>query len=73
MAKSKLHRYAETWTAAEDDECGEDKLRLIRYLLENGASSVSPRSIKSILKAGIFTKQYGLGLIRFGGRFSYAA
>lgn len=58
MAKSRLVRFAESWRPDPDDAYGEDKRRLIRYLLENRITASNPRPIQSILDLGILTRQY---------------
>lgn len=58
MAKSRMVRFAETWTPDPDDPLGEDKRRLVTYLLENQVTVENPRSIESILDQGLFSKAY---------------
>jgi hypothetical protein len=58
MAKSRIVRFAESWRPATNDAFGEDKRRLIEYLLENGISASNPKPIQSILRLGILTRQY---------------
>ena len=58
MAKLRIVRFAETWTPDPDDPLGEDKHRLVAYLLENQVTVENPRSIQSILDAGLFSKSY---------------
>jgi hypothetical protein len=58
MAKSRIVRFAESWRPAPTDAFGEDKRRLIEYLLENGISAGNPKPIQSILNTGILTRQY---------------
>ena len=63
MAKPQMVRFAETWTPDPDDPLGEDKRRLVAYLLdlENQVTVENPRSIESILDAGPFSKAYTRG------------
>ncbi|MGH9158436.1 MAG: hypothetical protein ACRD2X_00400 [Vicinamibacteraceae bacterium] len=49
MAKSRIVRLAERWTPDSDDPFGEDKRRLIRFLLENSITAMNPRPIGWIL------------------------
>lgn len=58
MAKRRIVRLAESWTPAPDDPFGEDKRRFIRYLLDNAISAENPRPILSILRLGLFTREY---------------
>jgi hypothetical protein len=58
MAKSRIVRFAESWRPATNDAFGEDKRRLIEYLLENGIRASNPKPIQSILRLGILTRQY---------------
>jgi hypothetical protein len=43
MAKPRILRLAERWTPDPNDPLGEDKRRLIRFLLENGITAMNPR------------------------------
>ena len=58
MSKSRIVRLAESWAPDPDDPLGEDKRRLIRYLLENEITSDRPRPIDSILKRVKFARKY---------------
>jgi hypothetical protein len=58
MPKPRIIRFAENWTPDPSDRFGEDKRRLIRYLLENGITVVNPRPIQSILSLGLFERSY---------------
>jgi hypothetical protein len=58
MPKPKLIRLAESWTPDPDDEYGEDKHRLIRYLLANGHSVANPITLKEALMKIRFTHHY---------------
>ena len=42
MPKPRLVRLAESWAPDPDDKYGEDKRRLIRFLLENDKSAFNP-------------------------------
>ena len=58
MAKPRIIRLAESWRPDPHDPFGEDKHRLIRYLLDNGITATNPRPIQSILDLGLFTRVY---------------
>lgn len=58
MPKPRVIRLAESWSPAPGDPYGEDKRRLIKYLLENDIGSKKPLPISSILALGIFVSHY---------------
>lgn len=58
MAKRRIVRFAESWTPDPDDPFGEDKRRLIRYLLDNEITVTNPRPIQSILDLDLFERTY---------------
>jgi hypothetical protein len=58
MPKPRIVRFAESWVPDPKDPFGEDKRRLIRYLLDNGITVVNPRSIQSILGLSLFERSY---------------
>ena len=58
MAKRRIVRFAESWTPDPDDPFGEDKRRLIRYLLDNEITATNPRPIHSILDLDLFERTY---------------
>src|SRR5688500_7584911 len=64
MAKSRLLRLAKMWTPDSDDPFGEDKRRLIRYLLEHNVSSQAPITIPRIQEQVQFTKNYSRNVIQ---------
>lgn len=58
MAKSRIVHLADSWTPEPGDISGEDKLKFIRYLLENNVTAANPRPINRILKDLGLTKVY---------------
>jgi hypothetical protein len=58
MPKPRIVRFAESWTPDPNDPFGEDKRRLIRYLLDNAITVMNPRPIQSILDLGLFERSY---------------
>jgi hypothetical protein len=58
MAKLKLVALAEKWTPDPDDPLGEDKKRLIHYLLDNEVTSTTPVTLAKILAEVKFTQKY---------------
>ena len=66
MAKLRMVRFAETWTPDPDDPLGEDKRRLVAYLLENQVTVENSRSIESILDAGLFSSREDVANYRSG-------
>jgi hypothetical protein len=58
MPKLRTIRLAESWAPDPDDDYGEDKRRLIRYLLDNEITSTKPISLKEILQQVKFTRKY---------------
>src|SRR5262245_4205455 len=58
MPKPRLVRLAESWAPDPDDPLGEDKQRLIDYLLENEVGSANPKKIDEILRKAGFTRRY---------------
>ena len=56
--KPRLVRLAESWTPDPDDKYGEDKRRLIRFLLENGKSAFNAITLPAILEKVEFTRSY---------------
>lgn len=58
MAKPRLVRLAESWAPDPDDKYGEDKRRLIRYLLDNGHSALKPITLPAILDRVQFARSY---------------
>jgi len=58
MAKSRILRLAETWTPDPNDSFGEDKRRLIRFLLENDITAINPRPIQWVLDHCEFEHHY---------------
>lgn len=58
MPKPKLVRLAESWTPDPHDEYGEDKHRLIRYLLKHGKSVTNPMTLTEVLNKVDFTRHY---------------
>ena len=66
MAKLRMVRFAETWTPDPDDFLGEDKRRLVAYFFENQVTVENPRSIESILDAGLFSSREDVANYRSG-------
>ena len=67
MAKLRMVRFAETWTPDPDDPLGEDKRRLVAYLLENQVTVENSRlTIESILDAGLFSSREDVANYRSG-------
>lgn len=58
MPKPRIIRLAERWAPDPGDPLCEDKRRLIRFLLDNGITAMTPRSIPSVLKDCQFTRDY---------------
>lgn len=58
MAKPRLVRLAESWTPRPDDPYGEDKKRLIRFLLDSGFTASKPVTLSKILSEVSFTRKY---------------
>jgi hypothetical protein len=58
MPKPRLVRLAETWVPRSNDAYGEDKRRLIRFLLENQKSVSNPVTLPEILQKVKFTRSY---------------
>lgn len=58
MPKPRLVRLAESWRPDPDDPYGEDKQRLIRYLLENNRSAANPVTLPQVLREVEFTRSY---------------
>jgi len=56
--KLRTTKLAEAWEPKPDDPYGDDKKRLIRYLLKNNVSSAKPRTINSILSDVKFSQLY---------------
>jgi len=59
MPMPRTIRLAERWTPDPNDRFGEDKRRLIRYLLDNHISSNNPRPIDAVRREVNFTRRYG--------------
>jgi len=59
MPKPRIVRLAESWKPDPEDPAGEDKYRLIRYLLDHEVTSANPRPINTILDNVTFTRPYG--------------
>jgi len=58
MAGNRLVRLAEMWTPDDDDAYGEDKRRLIRYLLDHKRTSFNPVTLRQVLSEIQFTRPY---------------
>ncbi|HXG70834.1 MAG TPA: DUF3800 domain-containing protein [Gemmatimonadaceae bacterium] len=58
MAKLRTVRLAESWVPDPGDPYGEDKRRLIRFLLDNRITSANPKTLPSILADVEFTQTY---------------
>jgi hypothetical protein len=58
MAMSRLVRLAESWVPEPHDPFGEDKRRLIRFLLDRSVSSANPKTIPTLLREISFTRSY---------------
>ena len=58
MPKPRLVRLAESWAPDPDDPYGEDKKRLIRFLLDNAITSANPATLPEILAKVQFTRSY---------------
>lgn len=58
MTSRRLLRFAETWTSDPDDPFGDDKKRLIQYLLDHQVTVANPRPIQSILGQVPFEHDY---------------
>jgi hypothetical protein len=58
MPKPRIVRLAESWSPAPNDPFGEDKLRVIRYLLDNEVSASNQKSIGVILKETGLSDRY---------------
>ena len=58
MPKPRTVRLAESWEPDPADPFGEDKRRLIRYLLDHGITSSNPKTISAILNEVPFTTVY---------------
>ena len=68
MPKPRIVRFAESWTPDPKDPYGEDKRRLIRYLLDNAITVMNPRPIQAILDLGLFERS-----VPRGRRFSISS
>lgn len=58
MPKPRLVRLVESWAPDPEDQYGEDKRRLIRFLLDTGKSATNPVTLPEILKKVRFTRPY---------------
>jgi hypothetical protein len=56
--KRRILRFAESWAPDPDDPTGEDKRRLIWFLLEHNITALNPRPIRSILDHCAFERHY---------------
>jgi hypothetical protein len=58
MALPRIVRLAKSWTPDPDDPFGEDKRRLIRFLLDNNITAMNPRPIGWILDNCTLERHY---------------
>jgi hypothetical protein len=58
MAKSRIRRLAESWRPDPDDLYGEDKRRLLKYLLDNNITSTNPITLERVLEKIQFSEHY---------------
>lgn len=58
MAKPKILHLAERWTPAPNDPSGEDKRRLVKFLLENDIGAGNPMTIKTVMTRLGFSARY---------------
>lgn len=58
MPEPRLVRLAKSWSPDPDDKYGEDKRRLIRFLLDNGHTAANPVTLPAVLANITFTRSY---------------
>ncbi|MGE0705733.1 MAG: DUF3800 domain-containing protein, partial [Vicinamibacterales bacterium] len=58
MPQPRIIRLAESWRPDPDDPFGEDKRRLLRYLLDNHITSANPKPIDAIRNQLQLTRTY---------------
>jgi hypothetical protein len=58
MTKPRIVKRAEAWSPDPEDELGQDKRRLLDYLLKLEASAENPVPIKAVLKNAKLSKKY---------------
>ena len=58
MPKPRIIRLAESWSPDPEDTLGEDKLRLIEFLLERDVGWANPMPISAVLEQVTFAREY---------------